>query len=126
MLLTALERRGFEVSPFSDPREALTSLGERRDVWDAVVADQIMPHMTGLDFIRRVRAEYPDLPCILCTGYAEDNLDDESLKEAGIFALLRKPVDIDELMEILSRAVTGITPGRVRLPADEWRASESD
>jgi signal transduction histidine kinase/ActR/RegA family two-component response regulator/HAMP domain-containing protein len=105
MLLTALERRGFEVSPFSDPRDALAAVRRRRDGWDAVVADQIMPHMTGLDFIRKVRTEYPDLPCILCTGYAEDNLDDDSLKEAGIFALLRKPVDIDELMEILSRAV---------------------
>ncbi len=105
MLLTALERRGFEVSPFSDPRDAVASLKRRHGAWDAVVADQVMPHMTGVDFIREIRAECPELPCILCTGYAEDNLNDESLKEAGIFALLRKPVDIDELMEILSRAV---------------------
>ncbi|PKU21627.1 hypothetical protein CWS72_25810 [Telmatospirillum siberiense] len=105
MLLTALERRGFEVSPFSDPLSAIVGLRRHRDDWDAVVADQIMPHMTGVDFIRAVRAECPDLPCILCSGYAEDNLDDESLKDAGIFALLRKPVDINELMEILSRAV---------------------
>lgn len=105
MLLTALERRGYEVSPFSDPVSAMVGLRRHRDDWDAVVADQIMPHKTGIDFIREVRSECPDLPCILCTGYAEDNLDDESLREAGIFALLRKPVDIDELMEILARAV---------------------
>lgn len=110
MLLTALERRGYEVSPFSDPRDALAGLRRRPGVWDAVVADQIMPHMTGVDFIRKVRSQYPDLPCILCSGYAEDSLGDESLKEAGVFALLRKPVDIDELMQILSRAVAERSP----------------
>jgi CheY-like chemotaxis protein len=105
MLLIALERRGFEVSPCADPREALAGLRQHGDAWDAVVADQIMPHMTGIDLIHKIRLECPDLPCILCTAYAEDQLDDERLRQAGIFALLRKPVDIDDLTENLQRAI---------------------
>ncbi|HEY0328212.1 MAG TPA: cache domain-containing protein [Rhodopseudomonas sp.] len=105
MLMIALERRGFEVSPCSDPREALEGLREHPDSWDAVITDQVMPHMTGLDLIRELRREVSNLPCILCTAYAEDQLDDERLKDAGIYALLRKPVDIDELTHHLMRAI---------------------
>lgn len=98
MLLTALERRGFEVSPCSDPLEALAGIREFPDAWDALVTDQTMPNMSGLDLIRAAREISPDLACILCTGYAEDALDDRVLAEAGAMALLRKPIDIDRLV----------------------------
>ena len=62
--------------------------------------------MTGIDLIRELRKLRPDLPCILCTAYAGDQLDDERLKEVGVYALLRKPVDIDELTDHLMRAIT--------------------
>lgn len=104
MMLSALERRGFEVSPCADPLGALEDVREHLDFWDAVVTDQTMPGMTGLDLIREIKALRPDLPCILCTGYAQDNLDGAKLREAGVFALLRKPVDIDELLGTLARA----------------------
>jgi DNA-binding NtrC family response regulator len=105
MLMIALERRGFEVSPCADPREALEGLREHPDSWDVVITDQVMPHMTGVDLIRELRREVANLPCILCTAYAEDQLDDKHLKDAGIYALMRKPVDIDELTHHLMRAI---------------------
>ena len=106
MLMIALERRGFEISPCTDPREALAGMKEHPESWDAVIADQVMPNMTGIDLIRELRKLRPDLPCILCTAYAGDQLDDERLKEVGVYALLRKPVDIDELTDHLMRAIT--------------------
>lgn len=98
MLLTALERRGYDVSPCSDPLEALAGLREFPGAWDAMVTDQSMPDMSGLELIRAAKALQPDLVCILCTGYAEDALDDTTLAEAGAVALFRKPVDVDELV----------------------------
>ncbi|MTJ82222.1 MAG: response regulator [Telmatospirillum sp.] len=105
MLLIALERRGFEVSPCADPLEALEGVRQHPGAWDAVVADQIMPHLTGLDLIREIRVLCPDMPCILCTAFAEDILDGDRLNEAGIYALLRKPVDMDELTTKLAQAI---------------------
>ncbi|HEY0328213.1 MAG TPA: ATP-binding protein [Rhodopseudomonas sp.] len=117
MLMIALERRGFEVSPCSDPREALEGLREHPDSWDVVITDQVLPHMSGTELIRELRREVSNLPCILCTAYAEDQLDDEQLKEAGIHALLRKPLDIDELTQHLMRAIMESRPGGDRAPA---------
>jgi signal transduction histidine kinase/CheY-like chemotaxis protein len=102
MLLAALERRGFDVSPCSDPRDALEGIKEFPDAWHVMITDQTMPHMSGLELIRSAKAVQPELVCFLCTGYAEDALDDATLAEAGAIALLRKPVDIDDLVERLT------------------------
>jgi PAS domain S-box-containing protein len=105
MLLTALERRGFDVSPCADPLEALAGLREFPGAWDAMVTDQTMPNMSGLELVRATKEMQPDLPCILCTGFAEDTLDDSTLAAAGVIALLRKPIDIDELVEKLVQCI---------------------
>ena len=49
--------------------EALDIL--RRQKIDLVVTDQAMPHMTGAQLADAIRAEWPNLPVILATGYAE-------------------------------------------------------
>ena len=125
MLLAALERRGLEVSPCSDPFEALAGIREHGRFWDAVVTDQTMPGMTGMELIREIKALQPDLPCVLCTGYAEDALDASRLRRAGAWALLRKPVEIDDLVEVLARVISEsaeepATGGDASEPAMAW------
>jgi PAS domain S-box-containing protein len=43
----------------------------RRETVDLVITDQAMPRMTGLQLLETIRAEWPGLPVILATGYAE-------------------------------------------------------
>ncbi len=105
MLLTALERRGFEVSPCSDPRDVLAELDEHDAAWHVVVVDQRMPHMTGTQLIRELRARGISIPCILCSGYTEELIDKKSLGDAGVFAFFQKPVDTDELVCVLLKAI---------------------
>jgi CheY-like chemotaxis protein len=109
MVLTGLERRGYEVSPTRDPLEALAELRAVPEAWDVLVADQTMPNMMGLDLIKAAKAIRPELPCILCTGYTEHQLDDTLLRQAGVFLLLRKPLSLDVLVESLQQALgTGL------------------
>ena len=72
--------------------------GERVDV---VLTDQAMPGMTGVQLAREIRAEWPGLPVVLATGYAE-------LPEGagGLFARrLGKPFRQEQLAAALGRAV---------------------
>ncbi|HYH18011.1 MAG TPA: PAS domain-containing protein [Azospirillum sp.] len=105
MLLAVLESRGFEVAPCSDPREALDAIVEFGCTWDVLITDQTMPHMTGLELVRAVRERCPTLPCILCTGFSEEDLGDDVLRAAGVFALMRKPLDLGAFTHALAQAL---------------------
>jgi PAS domain S-box-containing protein len=105
MLLTALERHGFEVAPCENAHEALEAFRDDPEVFDLVLTDQTMPHMRGTDLVRLIKQIRPDIPCVLCTGYAESMMVELDLREAGLFAMLRKPVDIAMVVETLERAL---------------------
>jgi PAS domain S-box-containing protein len=76
-----LEDLGHTAFPASSGKQALEILRRESGV-DVVVTDQAMPHMTGLQLAQTIENEWPGLPIILATGYAE-------IKE-GAAAKLRK------------------------------------
>jgi len=65
-----LEDIGHTVVPASSGVEALDVL-RRYDSVDLVITDQVMPHMTGIELADVIRKEWPDLPVVIATGYAE-------------------------------------------------------
>jgi CheY-like chemotaxis protein len=82
-----LEDLGHKVIEASSGPQALDLLRAQKRV-DLVVADQAMPEMTGLHLARAIRAEWPSLPVLLATGYAEEH------QEAEIdLVRLHKPFD---------------------------------
>jgi CheY-like chemotaxis protein len=80
--------------------EALGALSTASEPFDLLITDQAMPRMTGLELVRRIRPTHPDLPIILYTGNA-DALDADEVEAAGVRALVRKPVDVAALGELL-------------------------
>jgi len=64
-----LEDLGHNVVEALSGEEALELL--RRHQFDLVITDQSMPRMTGAQLMEQIHAEWPDLPVILATGYAE-------------------------------------------------------
>ncbi len=51
-------------------REALEIL-RREDLIDLVITDQAMPRMTGTELAKAIKYEWPDIPVLLATGYAD-------------------------------------------------------
>jgi CheY-like chemotaxis protein len=66
-----LEDLGHEVLGASSGESALEVLKNAGDQIDLVIADQVMPGMTGLDLAITLRTVRPGLPVILATGHAE-------------------------------------------------------
>jgi PAS domain S-box-containing protein len=64
-----MEDMGHTVVEASSGEEALTALRQQR--FDLVITDQAMPRMTGMQLIDTIAREWPGLPVILATGYAE-------------------------------------------------------
>ena len=68
--IAMLDDLGHTGLPASSGKEALGILG-RHDSVDLVITDHAMPQMTGLQLADAIKKEWPDLPVILATGFAE-------------------------------------------------------
>ena len=68
-----LEQGPFEVTLAADGREALEALEGGPNV-DLVVLDIMMPHLSGLDVLERLRADprFRDVPCIVLTAAGQE------------------------------------------------------
>ena len=101
MVSIGLERLGYEVGVCADGTEALEVFRETPDLWRAVISDQIMPDMRGMELIRQIKEIRSDVPCILCTGYS-DTLTEETALSGGADAFFQKPVSFARLGRALA------------------------
>ena len=98
----ALTELGFTVLLASDGRAALDLAA--RDGFDVLVTDLSMPHLGGLDLIPRLRAQRPDLPVVVMTGYLPPGSTERLSRQAsGPLAVLHKPFAMSQLVEALAR-----------------------
>lgn len=67
-----LERLGYRVRAFTDPREALLAFEHAPEAFDVLITDIDMPRMSGLTLVARVRGVRPDLPVVIATGHLPD------------------------------------------------------
>src|SRR5881409_2286753 len=87
---------------FERPDELLAHHAE--EPADAVITDLVMPDLNGVEVTRRLRRTDPHLPIFVLTGHADVTTAIEALK-AGATEYLTKPVNIDELTTLLTRAL---------------------
>ncbi len=111
MVLRALARLGtrlgHRVDAVADPRAALARLEASPDEYDMVFTDLTMPGMTGLELARAVRLVKPEIPIVLATGYLEAEAQSR-IAEAGIGAFIDKPFAMNELEEVIRRAMARV------------------
>jgi CheY-like chemotaxis protein len=74
---------------------------------DAVFLDLRMPGINGIEALRRIRAVKPDLLIYIVTAFHREFLDDlvTARGEGLAFELLRKPVERDQIIEIVTSAL---------------------
>jgi len=105
-----LARRRISCVTAQTGEEALQLL--RKERFSCAVVDVRMPVMDGIELLRRMRRDFPDIPVILLTGHASVELGVQGM-ELGAFEYLMKPVDLDELLDTVRRAAeeTALMPG---------------
>jgi PAS domain S-box-containing protein len=104
-----LERLGYAVEVQTDPAQAIQRFQSHPENYDLVITDLSMPDISGEDLAKEILAMRPDIPIILCTGYA-GRADDQETKGTGISFILAKPFNHAGLAscvrEVLDRKVT--------------------
>jgi len=94
-----LTLKGHQVTAAGSVREALTIHGTER--FDAVISDLGLPDGSGLDLMRELQRQRP-VPGIALSGYGMEG-DLRLTREAGFFAHLVKPVNLDQLRQLIDQ-----------------------
>jgi len=93
---------GYETAEVSDSTAAIeTALRERPDV---MIVDLMMPGLSGLDILDRIKKAALNIPAIVLTGYGTVKTAVEAMKK-GAFDYVTKPYNIDEIGLIIKRAL---------------------
>ena len=97
-----LQKCGHETAVSIDASEALTVL--EKQAFDLVLTDLNLPGMSGLELLRRIRSEYPDVSVVIVTGYGTVESAVAAIK-AGAYDYITKPVHPDELQALVNRVI---------------------
>ena len=96
----ALKNKGHQVFTAESGGAALALYRKHAKDIQLVLTDVIMPGMDGLQLARELRAISPQLKIIVSTGQASE-IQYTELKKLGIQTILRKPYDVDKLLDAL-------------------------
>ena len=91
-----LRSDGYEVVVANDGQEGLEKLEEFQP--DAIISDIVMPRVDGLEMFRRVKLapKTSSIPFLFISGYQDSTVYDKARK-IGVFGILQKPIDIDQI-----------------------------
>ena len=107
MMRLTLEVAGYEVGEASDGEEGLR-LYAGGPTWNAVVLDQRMPGIDGLETLRRLKKLNPDPPVVMATAYASIELAVDAMK-LGARDFVRKPMTPKVLRDAVAAALAKTT-----------------
>ena len=108
--IPAIDIRGGRVVQVTMTRLAVTMRGDdglthaREQPCDVVLTDLKLPGLSGLELVEQLHAAKPKLPIIMMTAFGTTETAIEATK-LGAYDYLLKPLDMGELLDLLSKAV---------------------
>jgi two-component system, cell cycle sensor histidine kinase and response regulator CckA len=94
-----LEDAGYRAMTAQGGKKALDIMAQSGTEVEAVITDLRMPEMNGLELIRKLHAQFPNLPIIAASGMADGRTD--AAVEAGARTFLAKPFTAEKLQATL-------------------------
>ena len=103
VLKEMLERFGYEVLEATNGEEGLAL--QREKAADLIITDIIMPDKEGLETIRELRREFPEVNIIAISGGGQIGSDQylKAAKQFGAMCTLQKPVGLEQLRQEVHR-----------------------
>ena len=93
---------GYEIHTANSGSEALNFL--RDHPIQVIISDQRMPVMSGIEFLAQVKKQYPDIICMILSGYADFETVQTAINEGLAYKFLNKPWENDILVSLVAQA----------------------
>ena len=102
VLKDVLEDEGYNVFLAGDGYKGLELLN--LEPIDVVILDVWLPNMGGIEVLKRIKDEFPDIEVIVISGHANINLAVQAVK-MGAFDFLEKPLSLDKIITVTRNAL---------------------
>ena len=102
VLEKALTKESVSITSFADPENVLRQI--EREHPDVIISDIRMPGMDGIVLLERIKEIAPEVPVIIMTAYSDLDRAVSAFRE-GAFEYLSKPFDVDEVVDLVKRAI---------------------
>ncbi len=103
-----LAPEGYEVRSAESAAEGFAML--EKDPSDIVLTDFKMPDIDGIEVLKRIKAQWPDIEVIMITGYqtisASATNAAEAIRSLGAFDYIEKPFIPDAILEVIDKAMS--------------------
>lgn len=93
----------YGIAVASNTQEAMKIL--EKEKIKVVLSDQRMPDTTGIEFLHRVKLQYPDVVRIIFTAYADLHVAEQAINLSGVFRFINKPWNPNELKSSVVNAM---------------------
>jgi len=103
VLCTVLRSEDYDVVSAADGQQAIERL--KNETFDLLISDIRMTPVNGMDILKVVHQEHPDIAVIMLTAYGSVETAIEALK-LGAFDYVTKPFKVDELLITVQRALS--------------------
>lgn len=103
-LVESLSSLGYGTSGYASADDYVR--GTPGKPFNCIVTDIHMPGLSGLDLMRHLTARGSTIPVILITARSDSNVEAKAVA-AGAVCLLRKPFEINELIDCIEGALKG-------------------
>ncbi len=114
----------YEVYTSNDARAALELLDEKSPI-AAVLTDQRMPNMDGVEFLTEVCKRHPSTVRMILTGFSDMEAIIQAINDGHVYAYITKPWEPDQLKQVMKQAIDhyNLTIENERLVTDLQRAN---
>lgn len=119
MLETFLNKNGYKVQQSFTYEDGSRKLSDFKP--DIVLTDLRLPDSDGLEVLRDVMRESPEIPVVLMTGYADIRTAVQAMK-LGAFDYVAKPVNPDEILMTIRRALNPVKTDKNNIPENEKKS----
>jgi two-component system cell cycle sensor histidine kinase/response regulator CckA len=100
LLAKFLSRQGYQVLLAADGEQAIDGYCRHKTEIDVVLLDVGLPKVSGVDVLRKMKKENPDVRVVVASGYLDAQMKAEMYR-AGVKAFVDKPYLLPEMLEKL-------------------------
>ena len=97
-----LQKKGYEVTTVSNGTDAIDQC--RQQTFDLIMLDEMMPGLSGLETLQRIKDILPATPVVMCTKSEEENIMDQAIG-SKIADYLIKPVNPSQILLTLKKNI---------------------